>query len=137
MDDAISRLKTVVVLPCAVKEAKKILGNEGKYFHIVEIVKRLVHFGDRNELWDLRIDSIGDFYELKLKGHLLGKVNLRIYFAELEDSGEIVVLKSYKKEDEHQTPRHIVINLEHRLEEYIKKSDQERLIIYHKIEMDL
>lgn len=126
------KLRHVVVLPHAVREAKEILNN-GQYFHVVEVVKRLVHFGDEVELWDLRIEAIDDFYELKLKGGMVGKVNLRVYFADLSSQNEIVVLKTYKKEVEDKTPRHVVITLEDRLSAYCERRiGQQGTIVYRR-----
>ncbi|HAH47940.1 hypothetical protein [Gimesia sp.] len=114
--------------PFAIKEATKKLKNRGKRKHLLDLVDRLKHFGDQRELHDLRIQKVGSFYALKLKGGLLGKINLRIYFAHLLDRNEIVVLKVYKKEEENQIPRHIVLTVENRLEEYLEESALEQLI---------
>lgn len=124
------KLRRVAVLPHAVREAKEIL-NDGQYFHVVGIVKRLVHFGDHRELWDLRIEAIDSFFELKLKGGLLGNINLRVYFADLAANNEIVVLKTYKKEEDHKTPRRIVVTLEDRLSDYCERRvGRQGVIVY-------
>lgn len=122
-------LRTLVVLESAVREARGML-NDGQYWHVADIVKRLVWFGSPEQLADLRIAPIEGFHELKLKGHLLGKINLRIYFADLSAQNEIVVLKTYKKEEEHQVGRHIILNLEDRFEDYLRSSVSRHSIVF-------
>lgn len=122
---------TVVALEAAVREANGIL-TDCQYAHVVSVVKRLCYFGNHEQLSDLRIEAIGDFWELKLKGHILGKINLRIYFAVRPKFGEIVVLKTYKKEEDHQLGKHIICNLEDRLEDYVDRGVKARSFVYKK-----
>ena len=107
----------VVILNVAKKEGHKIL-SKFQYDHIVEILKRLVDFGNQEELGDLDIEPIDSFYELKEKGGILGRINLRLYFGTRKEKQELVVAKAYKKEDDSQTPRHVILLVEDRLEEY-------------------
>ena len=123
----------IVVLRTAIKEAKAFLQNGGAYLHVVQIVRRLVHFGDPEELWDLRIKPIEDFHELCLKGNMLGKTNCRIYFKFLPERGEILILKAYKKDEEGKTPRFIVINLEDRLSDYLAGRLKEKILVYRSL----
>jgi len=107
----------VVILESAKKEGHKIL-TDPQYEYIKGILKRLTDFGNDEELSDLRIEPIEDFGELKEKGGVLGKINLRIYFGAEPEDKEVVVAKAYKKEDEGRAPRHVVIAVQNRLEEY-------------------
>jgi len=107
----------VVVLGAAKKEGHKIL-NDVRYDHVVSILKRLVDFGNLDELSDLDIEPIESFYELKEKGGILGKINLRIYFGTFPDERELVIVKTYKKEEENAVPRHVIVLVENRLEAY-------------------
>lgn len=119
----------VVVLACAKREGRKIL-NAGQYEHVSDIVKRLVDFDDAQEMSDMRIGPIGDFFELKEKGGLLGNINLRLFFGRLNREREIVVVKAYKKEEESQTPRHVVLNVESRLRAYCRGDLRENATIF-------
>jgi hypothetical protein len=116
----------VVALDVAKAEGRKIL-SAVQYEHIKEILQRLVDFGDKEELSDLSIEQIGSFWELREKGGVLGRINLRVYFGTLPEDWELVVAKTYKKEDNGKTPQHIVEQVEDRLEVYKlggrKKSD--------------
>ena len=109
---------TVVVLGVAKKEGRKIL-SKTQYDHIVDVLKRLVDFGDKEKLADVRIERIRSFFELKEKGGVLGRINLRVYFGTAPNDRELIVAMTYKKEDDGRPPPHIVILVEDRLEEYL------------------
>jgi hypothetical protein len=108
---------TVVVLEVARKEGHKILSTL-QYDHMVEVLKRLEDFGNPEETADLDIEPISSFYELKEKGGLLGRINLRVYFGVIPKRRELVIAKTYKKEEMGAAPRHVVISVEDRLEQY-------------------
>ncbi|MCX7427687.1 MAG: hypothetical protein NTW96_18920 [Planctomycetia bacterium] len=107
----------VVVLEAAKKEGHKIL-TDLQYDHIVDVLKRLVDFGNPAATGDLDIKPIRSFHELREKGGILGRINLRVYFGVVSEEGELVVAKVYKKEDDGPTPRHVVVLVEDRLETY-------------------
>ena len=107
----------VVVLEAAKREGHKIL-NDVQYEHVRQIVRRLEDYGNREELADLDIRSISTFWELREKGGLLGKINLRVYFGVLPEERELVVAMAYKKEEEDQVPRRIILIVEDRIEDY-------------------
>jgi hypothetical protein len=67
----------------------------------------------RSETQDVR--KVHEFYELRDKGGILGKINLRVYFVVVEERKLILALATYKKEDEGQVPQHIVIRVRYRL----------------------
>lgn len=110
--------QTVVALAWAKDEAKEVL-NEDQYATAVEIVKRLADFGNTDATSDLDIAPFGDYWELKLKGGFLRRINFRIYFAHLPDRTEVVILKSYKKEEDRRVSPHIMYTLDDRLEHYL------------------
>jgi hypothetical protein len=116
----------VVALDVAKREGQKIL-NKAQYQHIKEVLKRLVDFGNDEELSDLAIEPIASFWELKEKWGILGRINLRVYFGTFPEDMELVIAKTYKKEDDGKAPSHIIDVVEHRLEAYKssgrKKSD--------------
>jgi len=121
----------VVVLGAAKREGHKIL-NDVRYDHVMSIVKRLVDFGNLDEVGDLDIEPIGSFYELKEKGGILGKINLRIYFGTFPDVRELVVAKTYKKEEENALSRHVIVLVENRLEAYRNGELQKAATIFRK-----
>jgi hypothetical protein len=112
------RPSKVVVIKAAKAEGREILVDM-QYAYVVDIVKRLSDFGNKAALADLRISQFGEFWALKLKGSFLGKINLRIYFGHSPHRGEVVVLKTYKKEEDRQVSPHVRITLEDRMEDYL------------------
>lgn len=61
------------------------------------------------------VRSIENYFELRDKGGVLGKLNVRVYFAVIECSKTIVVLGCYKKEAEDKTPQYIRSRMRNRL----------------------
>lgn len=63
----------------------------------------------------ISVQPHGEFMELRDKGGVLRKINLRVYFILIDrPTKTIVVIGAYKKEDEAQTPKHIVIKMRNR-----------------------
>jgi hypothetical protein len=112
------RKPTIVVLGASKAEARAIL-SDSQYWYAVGLVKRLVDFGNKAATTDLRIGPFKKFWSLKLKGGMLKKINLRIYFAFVQEKNEIVVLMTYKKEEMRRVSPHVAITLEDRLEDYL------------------
>ena len=119
----------IYVLKAAKNEGHKIL-NDTQYEHIVGVLKRLTAWENKQEIADLKIERIESFYELKDKGGVLGRLNLRVYFAALPENKDIIVLKTYKKEEDGACPRYIVINVEDRLENFLAGGLQEGVSVY-------
>src|SRR5262245_56218144 len=88
--------RRVVVVAKAKSEGREILTEE-QYWDLVGYVKRLFDFGDRAKTADLDIRAIGDFFELRVKGGFIRRINLRVYFAFVAERNEVVVLMTYKK----------------------------------------
>ena len=105
--------QTVVVLPIVAKEGWDEL-TPGQYQHVKDLLKQLVGFGRREYESNLTIAPFGEFWELKEKGGVLGRKNIRVYFRFDSEANEVVVLHTYKKEDDGQAPPHIMIRLKNR-----------------------
>jgi len=101
-------------LEAAERDAKRFLTEE-QYIHAIQLFEDLAYESDptKSETQDVR--KIFEFYELRDKGGILGKINLRIYFTIIEEKKLILVLATYKKEDDGQVPPHIVIRVRNRL----------------------
>jgi hypothetical protein len=86
------------------------------YAYAVRMAEKLRHWGDIEEMRLLRIAPVENFFELKLKGNVLGKTNIRVFFGVFDTPGRktVVVLGGYKKEDEDELPRHIVLSMKNR-----------------------
>jgi len=108
----------VVFFEKARGEARRFL-TEGQCLHVEDLARRLEDFGDPTATQDLRIDKVGNLWELKEKGGLLGRINVRVFFGHVPSRGEIVVLGVFKKEREGATPRDYIIKMENRLNHYV------------------
>jgi len=111
--------RTVIALAEPKAEARKLL-DEMQYWEATKIVKRLAEFGDRQATADLSIRQFGDFWELRLMGGFVKRLNIRVYFAYVAERNEIVVLMTYKKEEDRRTCPSIKHTLEDRLEDYLE-----------------
>jgi hypothetical protein len=107
-------------LEVAEKEARKLLTDD-QYDHVLRLFDDLACEVDPTKSETLDIGAIEDFYELKDKGGILGKINLRAYFVVVGNKRLIVVLMVYKKEEEHQTPEHVKACVRNRLREVRKQ----------------
>ena len=110
----------VVPLLAAIKDAKDFL-NAGQYLHLTDIVKRLADWENREEISDLRVEPIQGMWELQEKGGILGRINVRVYFAYLKQRREVVVLGAFKKECEGQTPGYVLLRVRNRLRIYLEE----------------
>lgn len=101
-------------LDVAAAEGHKILTDE-QYEHVVQQVRELAAETDptHSQLSDVR--SLGEFHELRDKGGLLGRINIRVFFWLDRKHRALVVLGVFKKENEDQTPRNIVLRIQNRL----------------------
>jgi hypothetical protein len=123
MVDGNRRARCVVALAKAKREGWDILTPE-QYWETVGLIRRLEDFGDPVATADLDIKPFRDFYELRVKGGFVRNINLRIYFAFVEERNEVVVLMAYKKEEDRRVSPHIYITLEDRLEDYLNGAVQ-------------
>jgi hypothetical protein len=95
--------------------------NPGQCFYMELLANRLERFGDAETTADLRIDKIGNgLWELKAKGNVLGKINVRVFFSPVPGHAQVVVLGAFKKENEGSTPPHRVAKMQNRLEYYMR-----------------
>ena len=125
------RFQEVVVIGIAAKEGHDEL-TPGQYLHVKDEVKQLVGFGRRDFDSLLRIEKLGEFWELKEKGGTLGKKNIRVYFKFNKADNEVVVLHTYKKEDDGPAPPHVILKLRNRWRLYQRGDFNENCIRYQR-----
>jgi len=101
-------------LDVAGKEGRSLL-TETQYEHIRRQFLEMSAESDprKSALSDVR--GIENYFELRDKGGVLGKLNVRVYFAVIERSKTIAVLGCYKKEAEDKTPQYIKARMRNRL----------------------
>lgn len=93
----------VNVLDQAHSDAMSFLNDE-QYSHMADQVRELARDTDPTHSAVIDVKSIDDFYEIRDKGGVLGKINVRVFFFVRKESKEIVILGAVKKEKEGQTP---------------------------------
>ena len=79
------------------KEARKVL-DDAQYLHVKHQIKELACSKEPVKCLTCDVRSIDSYFELRDKGAVLGKINLRVYFCTMEDN--IFILGVYKKENE-------------------------------------
>ncbi|HZZ29328.1 MAG TPA: hypothetical protein VFE46_15130 [Pirellulales bacterium] len=107
----------LVILPIMIREGRDVL-TDGQYLHIKDHLKELTGFGARKFTTQLRIAPFEEFWELKEKGGVLGRKNIRIYFFHDTDDSDIILLMTDKKENDGQASPSIKYILRNRLRLY-------------------
>lgn len=104
-------------LSAARDEATEFL-NDGQYAHAADLVRALASEEDPTHPVTVTVEPVEDFYELKDKGGILGKINLRIYFVVLSEERAILIVAAIKKEPEGQIPRWAKTRVRYRLRKF-------------------
>lgn len=96
------------------RDARKFLTSD-QYAHVVGLFEQLAAESDPTKSKTQDVRKIEDFYELRDKGGILGKINVRVYFTVIENVRLILALHVCKKEAEGQTPSHVKLCVRNRL----------------------
>jgi len=110
-------LWSVYFLSSARDEAMDFLNDE-QYAHAVDLVRSLASEQDPTHPVTVTVEAVEDYWELKDKGGVLGKINLRIYFTMNAKNKSIVILVAIKKEDDGQTPNWAKTRVRYRLRKF-------------------
>jgi len=102
-DDDPSYRWTVLILDLAHREAGEFL-TEAQYRHVAEQVQELTRETDPTHAVTQTVRAVEDFWELKDKGGVLGKINVRVFFVLDKPRAAIVVLGAINKKNEGPTP---------------------------------
>ncbi len=89
--------------------------DDGQYAHTVDLFRALASETDPTHPTTVNVEAIEEFFELKDKGGILGKINLRVFFIVNAKEKAIVVLGAIKKEADGQTPMWVKIRIRNRL----------------------
>jgi hypothetical protein len=107
----------VAVLGIADDEADDFLSVD-QYRHLKAQVQELATQDDPTHSDTVDVRQVEDFYEIRDKGGVLGKINARVFFSIHHQSRTIVVLGAIKKENEGQTPIAVRISMKRRFRLY-------------------
>lgn len=114
----------VWILDLAYEEALKFL-DEDQYAYLAEQMRELAREEDPAHTRLFSVAAVEDFQELREKGGVLGKINVRVYFAlDKRKTADIphhaiVVLGASKKESEGKMPEADKIKIKRRLRKYM------------------
>jgi hypothetical protein len=107
----------VLIFDLAFREAMSFL-NDDQYQHIAMQFKELASENDPSHSCLADVKQIEDFLELRDKGGILGKINVRVYFGLEHNKKNLVVLGCIKKESEGKTPTGDKIRMQRRWRKY-------------------
>lgn len=110
-------LWSVHYLASARDEAMSFL-NEVQYAHVADLVRALASESNPARPMTVTVEAVEDFYELKDKGGVLGKINLRVFFTVNQAEKVILILAAIKKEDDGKTPIWAKTKVRYRLRKF-------------------
>ncbi len=107
---------TLAYFDAAAADGRRFLTEE-QYWYVVGQLEQLGDEDDPTHPLTVDVRPIEDYHELRDKGGILGKINLRVYFWVATEHRTIVVLGSVKKEAEGKVPSHVKIRMRNRKRE--------------------
>jgi hypothetical protein len=93
----------VAILSQVRDEARAFL-NEDQYSHVARQVRELAGQEDPSRSATIDIRPVGDMYELRDKGGILGKINVRVFYYVSATPRTIVILGAIHKQNDGPTP---------------------------------
>lgn len=108
---------TVGILDMAFDEALKLL-TEAEYQHLAMQVKDLAQEVDPTHSETQTVEKVEDYFELKDKGGILRKKNIRVFFGVDKPNQAIIVLGTIKKENNGPTPTGVKVRMRRRWRQY-------------------
>lgn len=110
----------VDVLDHAYREAMAIMDEE-QYSHIARQFRELASEDEPTTSQTIDIRSIEDFFELRDKGGVLKKLNIRVFFCICREKRTLAVLGTMNKKNDGKTPDHVRILMRYRMRKYLKE----------------
>jgi hypothetical protein len=110
----------VDIFDSAVDEARAFL-NEDQYDYLARQVKQIARQDDPTHSETVDVRPISEFFEIRSKGGILGKINARVFFFVHRPTRTIVVLGAINKKNDGHTP----IGDRHRMERRLRLYTQE------------
>jgi len=104
------------------EEAQDFLSPD-QYHHLAMQVKELAMSDNPKSSLTIDVEPIEDFFELRDKGGVLGKINARIYYCVDVKRRRIVSLSTWNKKKEGPTPEHIKVRVRRRMRIYYELAD--------------
>lgn len=108
----------MILLERVYGEAKEFL-NDDQYAHLALQVKELARQDDPTHSQTVDVRAIEDFHEIRDKGGILNRLNVRIYYFVHHPGRAIVILGALKKEADGATPVHDKILMRNRKRKFL------------------
>ncbi len=118
--DGATALWELAYLDKADSDARKVLDGD-QYAHVIGLFDLLATEQNPRVPQTVDVRPIDAFYELRDKGGILGKLNIRVYFAVFDRESLVLVLGCRKKEQEKKTPPYVITTMRNRLR-YAKRA---------------
>ncbi len=112
-------LWSVAILDQAFGEARCLLDDD-QYAHLARQVKELACNQDPTHSATVDVRSIESFYELREKGGILKRLNMRVFFFVDKPRRTIVILGTINKKNDGQTPDGDRIRMRRRMRLYLE-----------------
>ena len=109
----------VEIFPQARAEAREFLTEE-QYAHLSSQVRELARQDDPTHSVTLDIRPVNDMYELRDKGGILGKLNVRVFYFVSQPNRTIVILGSFHKQNDGPTPQGDLWRMQKRMKRYLE-----------------
>lgn len=91
-----------------------------QYEHIAQQVRELAREHDPSHSETQSVREVSDFLELRDKGGILGKKNVRVFFFLHQPTRELVILGAINKNSENQLPAGDRIRISRRRRKYLE-----------------
>ncbi|MFN0131215.1 MAG: hypothetical protein ACKVW3_01580 [Phycisphaerales bacterium] len=114
---AVGYLWSVFYLTAARDEAMAFLTEE-QYAHVTDLMRALAAEADPRRPKTVDVEAVEDWHELKDKGAILGRINLRVYFTVENSRKALLVLGAIKKEADGKMPEWAKIRIRNRLRRF-------------------
>ena len=109
---------TVMVLDQAYKEATQLLDDD-QYAHLVAQVKDLARESEPTRSRTVDVRAVEDFYEIRDKGGVLKRLNVRVFFLVHKAKRLLVILGAMNKTNDGPTPTVNKLLVAYRMKKFI------------------
>jgi mRNA-degrading endonuclease RelE of RelBE toxin-antitoxin system len=97
--------------------------SEDQYAHLSRQVRELARHRDPTHSDTLDLRPVGNVFELRDKGGILRRLNVRVFYVVRPDHRTIVILGAFSKQNDGRTPRGDLWRMERRMRQYLEAAD--------------
>lgn len=93
--------------------------SEAQYAHVVDLLRALASEADPTHATTADVRSVEEFFEIRDKGGILGRINVRVFFVVRPEDKQIIVLGAINKSAEGPTPTWAKVRIRNRIRQYL------------------